>query len=146
MIIARRHKLPFYRQVVKPIWHKAASLPHTDGSIAFARWRQCAFPSNAPQSASAPYLFCPLLSRFMYIDRRTCPGTVCSAPAPFRLQNFPFTCGDLTPHLIHGSLIPNGITIGSAAFAGLFFRVHSCDRPTDWQTNHATRSVAIGRV
>ena len=68
----------------------------------------------------------------MYIDRRTCPGTVCSAPAPFRLQNFPFTCGDLTPpHLIHGSLIPNGITIGSAAFAGLFIRAHSCDRLTD---------------
>ena len=30
------------QQVVKVIWHKAASPPHTDGSVAFASWRQCA--------------------------------------------------------------------------------------------------------
>jgi len=29
------------KQVVKVICHKAASQPHTDGSIVFARWRQC---------------------------------------------------------------------------------------------------------
>jgi len=29
------------KQVVKVIWHKAASPPHMDGSVAFARWRQC---------------------------------------------------------------------------------------------------------
>jgi len=28
--------------VVKIIQHKAASLPHEDGSVVFARWRQCA--------------------------------------------------------------------------------------------------------
>ena len=28
--------------MVKVIWHKAASVPHTDGSVIFARWRQCA--------------------------------------------------------------------------------------------------------
>jgi len=31
-------------QVVKVIWHKTASPLQTDGSIVFARWRQCAFP------------------------------------------------------------------------------------------------------
>ena len=31
-------------QVVKVIWHKAASPRQTDGSIVFARWRQCALP------------------------------------------------------------------------------------------------------
>jgi len=29
-------------QVVKVMWHKAALPPQTDGSTAFARWRQCA--------------------------------------------------------------------------------------------------------
>jgi len=29
-------------QVVKVIWLKAASPPHMDGSVVFARWRQCA--------------------------------------------------------------------------------------------------------
>ena len=28
--------------VIKVIWHKAASPPHTNGSVVFARWRQCA--------------------------------------------------------------------------------------------------------
>ena len=28
--------------MVKVIWHKAASLPQTDGSVVFACWRQCA--------------------------------------------------------------------------------------------------------
>jgi len=28
--------------VVQVIWHKTALLPHTDGSVVFARWRQCA--------------------------------------------------------------------------------------------------------
>jgi len=32
------------KQVVKVIWHKAASPPHTDSSIVFARWSQCAIP------------------------------------------------------------------------------------------------------
>jgi len=30
------------KQVVKVIWHKAALPQHTDGSVVFARWRQCA--------------------------------------------------------------------------------------------------------
>jgi len=32
------------QRVVKVIWHKTASLPHTDGSIVFARWHQCPHP------------------------------------------------------------------------------------------------------
>jgi len=32
--------------MVKVIWHKTASPPQTDGSIVFARWRQCALPSE----------------------------------------------------------------------------------------------------
>ena len=32
----------YAQQVVKVIWHKAASPPHTDGSVVFTEWRQCA--------------------------------------------------------------------------------------------------------
>ena len=40
-------------------------------------------------------------------------------------------------------LNPNGISIGSAVFAGL---TSVTDRPTDRQTDQATRSVTLGRV
>jgi len=38
---------------------------------------------------------------------------------------------------------PNGISIGSAVFAGLTIVT---DRQTDRPTNYATRSVTIGRI
>jgi len=44
------------------------------------------------------------------------------------------------PTLVH---IPNGITIGSAAFAGLMVGTY---RLTDQQTDHATPSVAINHI
>jgi len=40
-------------------------------------------------------------------------------------------------------LNPNGISIGWVVFAGL---TSVTDRPTDRQTDHATRSVTIGRI
>jgi len=65
---------------------------------------------------------------------------------PILPQKFaPSHGGDLDPHLIHGSpgptqvLNPNGSSIGAAVFAGL---TSVTDRPTD----HATRSVRIGRI
>jgi len=33
--------LKIKKQVVRVIWHKAVSQTHMDGSVAFARWRQC---------------------------------------------------------------------------------------------------------
>ena len=43
---------------------------------------------------------------------------------------------------------PNGISIGSAVFAGFSCSslVRQTDRPTDRPTGHATRSVTIGRI
>ena len=45
------------QQVVRVIWHKAASPPHTDGSVVFARWRQkaspCSHPSRHPHRTGA---------------------------------------------------------------------------------------------
>jgi len=35
---------PKFKQVVKVIWHKAASPTQMDGSIVFAMWHQCALP------------------------------------------------------------------------------------------------------
>jgi len=50
------------------IWHKAASPLHTDGSTVFTRLRQ--YAPHTPQSASALYGCCVLLSCFEHIDRR----------------------------------------------------------------------------
>ena len=65
-------------------------------------------------------------------------------------RKLPLPMGDLDPHLIHGSLSPpesvlnqNGISIGSVVFAGL---TSVTDRQTDRPTDHATRSVTIGRI
>ena len=71
-----------YFQVVK-----ATSRPHTNGTIVFARWRQCAPPLSTRQPACVSYRCCSLLSRFEYIDRRTCPDM--SGPAPFCSQICP---------------------------------------------------------
>jgi len=67
----------YKQQVIKVIPFNAASPLHTDGSIIFARLRQQMVKytlSRALQLASIPYRCCPLLSRFEYIDCRTCPG------------------------------------------------------------------------
>ena len=36
-----------YQKLVEVIWHKGASSPSTDHSVIFAKWRQCAPPSDA---------------------------------------------------------------------------------------------------
>ena len=126
--------------------HQVASRPHTDGSVVFASWRQCALPSNTPESASAPYRCYPLLNRFSSIGlmtaaHRTMPGYVLSrslyalkiAPSP------PSNTWFLRPTRVS---VPNGITIGSAAFAGITVVT---GRQTDRQTT-LTPSVAIGRI
>ena len=70
-----------------------------------------------------------------------CSGT------PLPPQNCHFPWGDLDPHLIRGSLgpgptrvlNPNGISIGSAVFAGL-------TDVTDRQTDHTSWSVTIDDI
>jgi len=68
----------------KQIWHKVASPPHTDSSVMFVRWRKYAplrtlcwrvyrTVLNCSPSTSAPYRFCPLLSRYGHIDRGLVP-------------------------------------------------------------------------
>jgi len=64
-------------------------------------------------------------------------------------QKLPLPMGDLGPHLIHGSLgppesiPPNRISIGSAVFARIMIMT---DRQSDRPTQHASKSVTIGRI
>jgi len=51
-----------------------------DGSIILARWRQCAPRYSTLQSVSAPYRFCPLLSRFEFINCAVMSGNVLGWP------------------------------------------------------------------
>ena len=113
----------------------------------FSRIRQVApmcTPYSAPQSACAPYRCCPLLSRFEYMDHRTCPGM--SSAGSFSPSKLPFHSWASGPPSntqllgpMHRSPHPNGLSIGSAVFARLAIVT---DRPTD----HATPSVAIGGI
>jgi len=117
--------------VVKVIWHKAASPPHTDGSVVFAKWRP-------PMRARWRHLVNPIelvlpsahpspqpkrqINRFSLIctanSRKSLYFTV-GAPVP---KNCPFLWGlwSLIQHMIpsaHLSPIPNAISIGWAVFA-----------------------------
>jgi len=80
--------------------------------------------STTPQSASAPYQRCTLLSSFEYTDCRTCPGM--SWAGPFCPQNCgcpsrvgiwtPSNVCFLGPTRVH---IPNGVSVASVFFAQL---------------------------
>jgi len=84
-------------QVVKVIWHKAASPPLTDGSIVFARYRQCAPLSITPYrhqrcTGSTPYWVALSMSTAGHAMQAG-PG-----PAPFRPQTIVLSrVGILTP-------------------------------------------------
>jgi len=89
-------------------------------------------PSSTLQSASVSFRFCPLLSRFEYTDCRTCLSM--SWVGPFSLSKLslhvwgsgpPSNTWFLGPTQVN---IPNSITVGSAAFAGL---TGVTDRQTD---------------
>jgi len=92
--------------MVKVIWHKAASLPHTDSPVVFARLRQYAphllHPDRHPHhigAASAESLWVG-----PYIDHRTCLGmSWASLFSPSKLTIH--VLGSELP-LIHGSLGP----------------------------------------
>jgi len=78
-----------------------------DGSVAFARLRQCAPPSSTLQSASAPYRCCRVLSGFEYIDiRHVRAGNVrvMSWVGPFSPSKLPHLVWESGPHPVHGSL------------------------------------------
>jgi len=75
------------------------------GSVVFTRCRQCAPLPSTPQSASALYRFCPLLSCFEYIN----PGM--SWADPFRPQYCPSRVCDLDPVQMIGLIIMHSLKL-----------------------------------
>ena len=86
---------------VKVIWQKAASPPHTGGSIVFLRWHQCA-THLTHTSLGPPESISKMASRsvqpFLHSSRQKDPTLTMGRPFP--PQNCSCTCGDLDPSLI----------------------------------------------
>ena len=149
-------------QVVKVIWHEAASLPHVDGSVVFARWRQCAphiqkakngCHGNVPWCRiSAISAFCrlstqtPLITNCLVAIVHTKPIIAILVPKLVAMTTSVSTAGSPSNTRFLRSILahnPNGISIGVAVFAVL---TSVTDRQTHWPTDHATQSVTIGRI
>ena len=120
--------------------HRRSS-PHTDGSVGFTRWRQCA--SITPQRTHTLYQCYPPLSRFKYIDCQTRPGTYWAGhfcpsqlPLPMWGSEPPSNTWFLAATGVHN---PNGISISSAVFGQI-------TTVSDRQRDHTTLSVTIGRM
>jgi len=79
------------------------------------------------------------LSRFCTDDRRVSLYFTMGRPFP---QNCHFQWGDQDPHLGHSSLGQSESSVQMASrLVQPFLQAHYCVRPTDRQTDHATRSV-----
>ena len=112
--------------MVKVIWHKTASQPQTDGSIVFARWRQCAFPCGhisttwriclnlcflrptRVHNSNGKSIFLP----FLHSSRQKVPMLYNGWSFPKKLL---LLMGDLDPHLIHDSFGQSELTIQTAS-------------------------------
>jgi len=137
------------KQVVKVIWHKAASLSHTDGSIVFARWRQWAPPhlihgSLDPQ-VSVSQTASPSVQPFLHRSWQRVP-IVYNRPS-FSPSKLPIHVGIWTPSntwFLGLTQIqpPHDISIGSAIFAGL---TTVTNRQTDRQTDRPHYSACNNR-
>ena len=130
--------------MVKVIWHKAASLPHTNGSVVFARLRQCA-PHLVHQSASASYRW--VLPSSCWVVLRistarhvpTCPGMCWAGHSPSKLPLHMWWSG---PYLIHGYLAhPSPHPKRHLDRFSRFCRAHDRDRPTDRPTERPRYSM-----
>ena len=119
------------QQVVKVIWQQAASLPHMDDSMVFARWHHC-----------APHLIHVLVgpheSKSQTASRSVHPFLHSSQKNRYTLQRaasfcplkFPLSMGDLDIHLIHGSLgQPKSLTQTGSRSVQLFLHSSSQSVP-----------------
>jgi len=120
----------------------AASPPHTDGSVVFARWRQCApnltFGSLVPPDPRAERCL-DRFSRFCTVHRTESLYFTMGHPLPPQSCSFAWGSGPPSNIGPHGSLN----TPESAVFTGLTIVT---DRQSNRQTDHATRSVSIGHI
>jgi len=135
----------FFQQAVRVIWHKAASLLQTDGSVVFARLRQCALPwRHIGTTWQIRLNLCFLRPTWVHNPNGKLIGSAIFVPSRRG-------CG---PHLIHGFLGPpqSSTQMASRSVEQFFCRAHYCDWQTDLQTDrqtdrhHAARSVTIGCI
>jgi len=127
-----------WNKVVKVIWRKAASPPHTDGSVVFTRWRQC-----------APHLVHP--NRYPHRSDSACAESLWtyrpSIVSGHALGRPIFALKIAHSHVRSGPSsntcfrvhMPYGMLIGSAVFAQLTVLTY---RLTDRQTDHAYSAVS----
>jgi len=113
-----------WKQVVKVIWHKTALPPQMDGSIVFARWRQCAHmgghigatrrirlysfgpPESTTQTANQS------VQPFLHSSRQKIPILYNGRRFP---QKLPLLVGDLDLYLIHDFLSQTKPTVQTAS-------------------------------
>ena len=134
------------KEVVKVIWHKTASPPHTDGSVVFTRLCQWA-PHLIRASLSPPESTPQMASRSVQPFLHSSYGvslyfTVRAVHSPSKL---PIAMGDVTPppilYVVPWAHSANGIDPFNR-----FCRADDCDRQTDRPTHHATQYVTIGHI
>jgi len=124
--------------VVKVIGHK-----HTDGSVVFTRWRQCALHMVHPIDIRVP------VSVYRPLDIPACRAM--SWAGPFSPSKLSLDVWGSGPHLIHGSLGLGHPSPDTKQYLDRFrgfcrTPIHYCDRPTDRQTDCVTRSVTTDRI
>jgi len=122
------------KEVVKVIWHKTASPPHTDGSVVFTRLCQWA-PHLIRASLSPPESTPQMASRSVQPFLHSSYGvslyfTVRAVHSPSKL---PIAMGDVTPppHLIRSSLSPQRKWHRSVQPFLQGWRLWQTDRSTD---------------
>jgi len=123
----------------------AASPPHTDGSIAFASWRQCAPPSSTPPIDISTVPVLPLLCHLEHIGRRAYPGmSWTDAFSPSKLP--PSRVGIWTPiYYMVPWANPSPHPKRHYDRFSRFCRAHDRDRPTDRQTDPQTTLLRLCR-
>jgi len=132
--------------VVKVIWHKAVSLPHTDGSIVFVRWRQCAplyytqFLLDSASQTAWRSVYC----RFALLTAES-PYFPMGHHSPFKIAHWRWGNLDPIQHMVPWSNSCPHPKRHLDRFTG-FCRAHDGDRPTDRLTAHATASAPTGRI
>jgi len=123
-------------QVVKLIWHKATSPPHTDGSVVFANWRQCAphlIHGCLDPPDSAFQISFRLVQPFLHSSRQ---GVyILYNEPPFSPQHSPSHGGCESPiYFMVSWAHPSPHTKWRLHRLSRFCRAPDHDRPTDRQT------------
>jgi len=112
------------------IWRKAASPPHMDDSVVFARWHQRTSRLYPPESKSekASRSVQPFLLHSSW-HKHTLQR---AAPPPLKVAPFSWGCGP----------VPNTWLLGPTRVHNPYDRVYDCGR----LTNHATQFATTGRI